>query len=72
MFDLSEKTLTFDNKPLNIVKWQVWFATPFGLIETLDQAIARCRENDMEPNAIVSPVPVAIDEAGRYEIIMRG
>jgi len=72
MFNLEEESLTFGGKTAPIVTWAVWFSTPFGLIEHLQEASARCLENDMKPNAVIAPVPVAIDAEGRYEIIMRG
>lgn len=72
MFDLVEGTLTFGNRTLPIVKWEVWFMTPFGLIEHLKDACARCAQNEIEPNGMISPVPVALDSDERYEIIVRG
>ena len=71
MFDLGKGTITFDRKPLPIKKWEVWFMCPFGVIDNLLEAIEKCLENDMMPERIIVPVPVAIDEAGRYEIIVR-
>ena len=72
MFDLENQIITFTNRPLPIVKWEVWFMTPFGVIDSIEGAISKCREMDMEPRRVIMPVPVAIDEAGRYEIIVRG
>lgn len=71
MFHLTNKTLTFDSKPLPIKQFTVWFITPMGLIERIDDAIEKCKESDMDPELCIVPVPVAIDEAGRYEVIVR-
>jgi len=72
MFNLTERTLIFGGKTLPIVKWEVWFMTPFGLIADLQEANQRCIDNDMNPNQVVSPVPVALDSDERYEVILRG
>jgi len=61
----------FDGKMLPIKRWEVWYQTPFGIIDSLDLAVSKCLENDLDPNALIAPCPVAIDEAGRYEIIVR-
>jgi len=45
--------------------------TPVGVIDNLDETLTKCTECDWPPDIII-PVPVAIDEAGRYEIISRG
>lgn len=71
MFDLNKKTLTFHGRTLPIVKWVVYFSTPIGLITDLDEAIIACMSNDFDPNAVISPVSVALDSEDRYEVIVR-
>jgi len=72
MFNLETKTLNQNGKELPIKQWVVWFQTPIGLVTDYDEAIQRCKECDFDPNAVISPVPVALDIDDRYEIIMRG
>ena len=54
-----------------IMKWDVWFVTPFGLATSLDQAVARCIESDLDPEMCIKPVPVALAEDGSYELVAR-
>lgn len=71
MFDLEKRTLIQGGNELPIVRWEVWFLTPKGLANVLGDAIDVCQSIDMDPAACIVPVPVAIDNAGRYEVIMR-
>jgi hypothetical protein len=70
MFDLEKNVLIQSGKESPIVKWSVWFATPKGLMGNLVAAIQFCKENDWDFHEVVKPVPVAIDELGRYEVII--
>lgn len=71
MFDLKNQTLTQGRQTLPIKSWQVFFQCPKGLCTTLEEAIDACEASDWDPNLVICPVCVALDEAGRYEIIMR-
>lgn len=71
MFDLNGPSLTFNESEVRIKTWEVWFMTPKGLVTDFTEAKNICLANDWEPNLVISPVPVAIDEAGRHEIILR-
>ncbi len=71
-FDFDKETIELGGKTLKMFMWQVWFQTPLGLFQDLAIACQRCKDNNLDPNAVISPCPVAIDEAGRYEIILRG
>lgn len=71
MVDVANQTLRFKGKTLPITAFVVWFMTPFGLIDNLDEAVDKCNENDVPPQAVIVPVPVAIDEEGRYEMVVR-
>jgi hypothetical protein len=71
VFDLEKGTLTQYQKECPIVEWQVWYVIPKGVTDSIQEAIRICQENDWGPNAVIQPVPVAIDEDGRYEIIVR-
>lgn len=71
MFNLGKGTLSGNGWERPIAHWEVWFQTPKGLCETLDEAVEVCKSLDMEPDAIIRPVPVAITAHGNYEIIAR-
>jgi len=51
-----------------IQDWKVMFQTPFGVCETLDQAIQRVEEVDLIPELVIRPVAVVITETS-YEVI---
>jgi hypothetical protein len=57
-------------KMLAIEKWEVWFQTPFGLINDFKEAKQRVESADLDPDSTIVPVPVAIS-GGVYEIVVR-
>jgi hypothetical protein len=50
-----------------IIGFQVWWATPFGLVADLDEAITRCVANDIDPNTCIQAMPAAVTDS-TYEI----
>lgn len=68
MFDTARKTITLRGKTEPVVTFQVWFTTPFGLMEDIDEAAKRCAAANLEPALNVRPVPVAVSET-LYEVI---
>jgi len=44
------------------------FQTPLGLSRTMEDAKEICEQNDILPNRGIVPVPVAITEAGDWEV----
>ena len=71
MFDFTKKTLTLDGQVAPIKVIEVGYYTPWGLMSTLDSAVEKCSELDMDPTLVVQPVVVFKDAAGRSEIFMR-
>ena len=69
MIDLVGKTIDILPKgKQNITSFQVWFATPFGLVCSLDEAISHCVANDIDPNMNLHALPVALTEDS-YEVL---
>lgn len=68
---LEAKSITLDGVTEPIAGFEVWFSTPFGLTTSLDDAIARCNNNDILPELNISPVAVAVTSTRRYEVVSR-
>lgn len=62
--DVHERSRTID-------RWAVWFRTPVGLHSELSAAINWCTKNDMNPDLMIVPVPVAVAANGMYEAVSR-
>lgn len=71
MISFSDEELSLNGKPSTITEWQVWFQTPFGLMQSFREAVQKCKENELDPDLVIQPVPVARDQIGRYEVVMR-
>jgi hypothetical protein len=56
-----------------ILRWTVWFQTPFGLYGDLTIAVKQCQKNDIDPDLGIQPVPVALlnEDGTVYEIFRR-
>lgn len=59
------------NSLVQIKQWTVAFMTPFGLYDTLKEAVERVSPNDLDPQMCVIPVVLAIGENGYQEIVSR-
>jgi hypothetical protein len=70
MIDLLTNQRTFQGKIEKIVEWKIWWMTPKGLVETLEEARNVSKQLDMDINAICVPVVVAVT-ATSYEIFSR-
>ncbi len=68
MIDLVNKTITLGSSPKPITGFAVWFATPWGLITNLDEAVTRCSANDVDPDMNIHALPVALT-ADSYEVL---
>lgn len=68
MFDITQKELNLQGKREPITHFDVWFQTPFGLYETVEEAIKKCEDTDLLPLTCVVPVPVAVSET-LYEVL---
>lgn len=51
-----------------IIKFEVWWVTPFGITPDLDYAIAACKSRELDPNGNLIAVPVAVTEE-TYEVV---
>jgi hypothetical protein len=67
MIDLESNTRMFQGKTEQIEKWTVWWMTPRGLVETLNEAKYVSSQLDMDVNAICIPLVVAITTTS-YEV----
>lgn len=54
-----------------IDRWEVWFMTPFGVLQTLGPAARMLKQRDHDPNLTVVPVTVAISSNNDVEIVRR-
>jgi hypothetical protein len=55
--------------PEELVGFEVWFNTPWGLFKNLDRAIQECETNGLDPELSIKPTGVAIGSGGGYETI---
>lgn len=68
---LVEKTLRVggEDKVEDIVGFEVWFNTPWGLFKDLDRAIQECETNGLDPELSIKPTCVVMGSDGGYETI---
>lgn len=71
MINMGTASLHLRGNVFEIKKWEVWFQTPFGLMESHDDAITFCKSRDLDPTLCVIPVPVALGDNGDYEAFQR-
>jgi hypothetical protein len=61
MIQKVDKTVTLQGKTEPILRFEVWFQTPFGLFTDLDEALRRVAgSGDLDPEMNVVPVSVAV------------
>lgn len=53
----------------DIVGFEVWFNTPWGLFKDLDRSIQACETNGLDPELSIKPTCVVIGSGGGYETI---
>jgi hypothetical protein len=54
-----------------IKKWTVWFRVPWGLCETMDEAVKVCKAKEYDPELAIIPVPVAVS-GSTHEVVEHG
>lgn len=54
-----------------ISRWEVWFHTPWGLCKDLYDAVEACKKYEIDPEAAIVPVPVAVTNS-LYEAYAHG
>ncbi len=62
MLDLNSGTIIRGGVREPIVRWGVWFKTPFGYGETLEEARETVISVDLNPHMVIQPVPVAFGD----------
>lgn len=62
MIDIVQGTITLGGETHEIHRFEVWWQTPFGLVEERTEAIARVSEAglDLDARLVLRPVPIAI------------
>ena len=68
MIDITNRHITRSKKQIPIVKWDVWFHTPFGVTPDIEEAIQRVVEKGGDPEINVIPVAVAVASDGTTEV----
>lgn len=62
MIDMAKNKIVRGGAVEDIVAWRVWFKTPFGYGETIEEALATIETAELNPHTSVKPVAVAIGE----------
>ena len=70
MFDIEQQEIRLQGKTEKILRYEVWFMTPFGLIDNLEEAIERVKRIDMVVELTIRPVAIAISET-LFEVVSR-
>jgi hypothetical protein len=72
MYNLIERTITLGHSQYPIEQFVVWFQTPLGLFDRLEDAIERLRGCDFDPGEIGMIVPVTVAYNNQaYEVMSR-
>lgn len=72
MINLENGKMTVDGENWSpIDRWEVWFMTPFGIVNSPTQAAKACGSNNMDPNMTIIPVTVAISKNNDVEVVRR-
>jgi hypothetical protein len=66
-----ENKIRLGEKIENILRWEVWFHTPWGLCTTLEHAITTCQIGEIDPEQAIIPITVAVSDT-MYEAYHRG
>lgn len=70
MISLIDRTISIRGRTETIKKFEVWFVTPLGLHDELEDAVNRCVSGDLDPDKAVQTVCVAVGET-LYEVMCR-
>lgn len=68
MVDRRNQRLIQGGKNEPIVRFEVWWQTPFGLFLDIKEAIKKLDETDMDIEGLIRPVSVAVGTT-TYEVI---
>lgn len=71
MIDLVARKITLQGRTQDITGFQVWWQSPVGLFDKLEEAQAKVVELELDPRQMIVPVSVAIAADGTYEVIGR-
>lgn len=71
MLILKENMIVRGEIKEKIKKWTTWFRTPWGLCETLDDAVKICVQNDYDPELAIIPLSVAVS-GSTHEVVEHG
>lgn len=63
MIDVLTNRLVCGDIDERILRWMVWFQTPFGLCKSLDEAVELMKSNDLDPRMTITAVSVAITDS---------
>lgn len=63
MFSYEHNRLRRGGREEPILEWRVWFRTPWGLAETLEEAKAVCKAREVDPDQAIIPIPVAMSQS---------
>lgn len=63
MIDLAQGLIVRGNVREPILKWAVWQKTPFGMCETLEEAIFTVQSAELNPHLTIEPKPVAFSQS---------
>ncbi len=70
MVSLEDKKIKLNDIVYPIVGFAVYFATPYGLATSVDEAVKCCEDMGVKPGLNIKPVPVALTDAENvFEII---
>lgn len=68
MVSYEYRTITIRGESQTIKEFVAAFATPFGICDTVEQAIQACKSRDMDPELNIKPVVLAVGET-TYEVL---
>lgn len=68
MIDLVTRTIAIGDKVEPIKSFECWFRIPFGICSRLENAIAKCEEQQWDANTAIVPVSVAVGSTLYEEI----
>lgn len=60
MIDLERNVIRQNGREENIERFEVWFQTVIGYCQSKEQAVAVCKEMDLNPNLTIRFIPVAV------------
>jgi hypothetical protein len=68
MIALATQQIVQRGQNFPIARWEVWYATQFGITPEFSEAVEWLDRAGIDPELGMTPVPVAIAEDGKYEM----